>query len=158
NSKFDTGEAQAGATVTLYKLLTPGGAVDPGFVPQVSGPTLADGGYLFTGLNAGSYRLIETPPVGYGNAGTQTNLSQLNQGNGSAPSRIDVTIGNPDTVPPWTVNLPDFHQDGVYFHGNGMELGGYVGQSIVNVTETDIGYNTGDFSTYCVDLNRDIFH
>jgi hypothetical protein len=147
NGQYDAGDTPlSGAQISLQK------PSDGSFVPQsmVTGP---DGIYRFTDLAAGAYRLVETPPVGHVNSATQTNLSQLSPVTGSTSNSIDVTIGNSDAAT-WTVSVPFRNKDGVLFHGAGANRSQLVGQFIANVTETDIGYNTGNFSTYCIDLLR----
>src|SRR5207237_3692662 len=73
NNQLDPNEMHlAGATIQLYKQQTGGAFAATGQTVT----TGADGAYLFTGLDGGTYRLVETPPAGYGNLGTQI-LSQL---------------------------------------------------------------------------------
>ena len=68
NNHLDPGESLlAGALVQLKQ----------GSSVIQSMTTLSDGAYRFTGLAAGTYQVVETPPSYYANAGTQAN-SPLN--------------------------------------------------------------------------------
>jgi hypothetical protein len=78
-------------TVTLETL--------PGATPVASKVIGTDGSYLFSGLAAGMYRLVETPPSGFLNSSTQF-LTQLDQVPASTASSIDVTIGDPGKIAP----------------------------------------------------------
>jgi hypothetical protein len=80
-----TGALQSGATVTLSQ---PGNS---GFTPQ-SQTTGANGSYLFTGLAAGTYQLVETPPSGYANDSTLIVTSPVETVTASTPSSITITI------------------------------------------------------------------
>ena len=86
----------------------------PGATPVATQTTGADGSYLFTGLAAGMYRLVETPPGTDTNAGTSV-FTQLDQVTATTSSSIDVTIGDPGTTPPWTVDTVSSNKDGFSF-------------------------------------------
>ena len=63
-----TNTPQAGATVQLFQ---------NNILAAPAQTTGSDGSYLFTGLTPGDYQVVETPPTGYANDGTQIN-SPLN--------------------------------------------------------------------------------
>ena len=146
-----------GATVTLYSLPS---------VTQVGSPqTIASGGdgsYLFSGLSAGQYRLVETPPVNYANSSTSA-ATQLDQVTATTASSIDVTIGDSGTAasPNWFLTTFGSNKEPLSFAGptpplNNSVHNSAVGSLAVDVNETDVPYTTATFSTYCVDLNRDV--
>ena len=158
NTTYDQGEALPNATVTLAKFNTGTNQYD-----QVIGSQLTDanGVYRFTGLDAGKYRLTETPQAGSGlvNSATQTNLSRLNQVTAATTSTIDVTIGDPGPTasPNWTLTWSGTSPyDGLSFFGNGATHQDAVGPMHVSVNETDIGYSTGSFQTYCIQMGFNI--
>ena len=72
-----TNTPQAGATVQLFQ---------NNILAAPAQTTGSDGSYLFTGLTPGDYQVVETPPTGYANDGTQIN-SPLN------PASRKSTIG-----------------------------------------------------------------
>ena len=75
---------QPGATVALYQGTTATGT------PYATTTTDANGNYSFTSLPTGQYTLVETPPSGYANDGTEVN-SPLNPASGGTNS-ITVTV------------------------------------------------------------------
>src|SRR5262249_4007259 len=103
-----------GASVQLFQQQP-----DTTYSPVGSAVTTgADGTYLFTGLSAGTYRIVETPPAGYSNVGTEltsdlgTSLYPLDTPSQVSPTNntIQVTLADPAQL---QVNL-----DGTaYFNG-----------------------------------------
>ena len=149
NHAVDPGEAQAGATVTLY---LKSGAVYNQVTQQT---TLADGIYSFGGLASGQYRVTESPPTGYTNSSTQAS-SKLDNVTATTGSSIDVTLG--DSSPNnWLLSYPTNNKVEVQFTANGTSHDSLVGQLNVSNNETDVPYTTPTFQAFCVDLNRDIF-
>lgn len=106
---FDPGEAPlAGATVTLLQQTAPDTFTALG-APVVTG---SDGGFLFSGLDAGTYRLVQTPPSGYMAAGIDLSSPLY------APSAVG-TGGN--TI---QVTIPADSQLQVYLDGDAYYNGG----------------------------------
>jgi hypothetical protein len=96
NGVLDAGEPyQQGATVSLYN--------QAGTTLLATTTTDAKGAYLFSdsnvpgGLNAGTYRLVETPPAGFFNQGAQA-LSQLDPATVLGSNTIQVTITDPSNL------------------------------------------------------------
>jgi uncharacterized repeat protein (TIGR01451 family) len=147
----DTGSNPlAGATVTLFTL--------PGLV-QVGSPVVtgADGRYLFSGLNTGSYRIVETPPSGLSNVSTAA-LTPLYKNNaGMSTSSIDVTISDGvSPALPWLITPTGSNKTGISFVQGPNGHDSAVGQFGINVFQQDVPYAAA-LPTFCVDLNRDIF-
>jgi hypothetical protein len=152
DGQFNPGDTPlSGAIVTLQKLN------DASFVPQTR-TTGANGSYQFLDLPAGNYRLTETPPTGYLHSASQTNRSQLNRVDASTSNSIDVTVGDPTVPGTWLLSYPSRVKEGsIILHENGnVTPPGFVGQSNINVNETDVGYQTPTFASFCIDINRDI--
>ncbi len=72
-----------------------------------------------------------------------------------------MTIGDPSTTPPWTVDTTGSTRKVSPLanspHVNQSSHNSAVGSLNITVDETDLGFITPQFSTFCVDLNRDIF-
>ena len=149
----------ADATVSLY--------ADSGATLVATATTDDRGGYLFDdynvpgGLTPGTtYRLTESD-AGYSNTGTQA-LSQLDRVAATTLNSIDVTVADPSTAPPWLLNAGGSNFEDIHFTvynprvTTGPNEEAYVGGTSADVDETDAGYTTPGFTTFCVDMNRDI--
>ncbi|QEH38894.1 Serine-aspartate repeat-containing protein D precursor [Aquisphaera giovannonii] len=140
-----TGQGLAGATILLHRL-------DAAAADRTT-TTDASGNYLFTGLDAGSYRLTETPPTGYVNASTEAN-SPLTPVTATTASSIDVRVGGGDGL---TVSYPSHNKKVLTITNDGKTQPSLIGQSNITVNQPDIGSTSPLFSSICVDFFRDIF-
>ena len=87
-----TNTPQAGATVQLFQ---------NNILAAPAQTTGSDGSYLFTGLTPGDYQVVETPPTGYANDGTQINspLNPASRKSGVSSSFWEIRCqGNPVSV------------------------------------------------------------
>jgi hypothetical protein len=137
----------AGATVAIYS--------EPSNTPVGSIVTGSSGAYAFSGLAAGQYQLVETPPTNYTNVSTSdlTGLYKTTLGT----STINVTISD-GTSPalPWQITPIATNPVGMYVNVGPNSYPGYVGQfTDVQVNEQDVPYPT-NIVTFCADLNRDL--
>jgi hypothetical protein len=132
---------------------------------QVTGP---DGAYLFSDIAPGNYRLIETPPAGYVNTGTQA-LSQLQPVLGQGANFIDVSVraldndpASPNPTPPFVNylgvnNSPERRRWEVvslsYFGSDPFDL--TAGELSVSVGTNSPTYDniSSRFTTFCADLD-----
>ncbi len=137
-----------GAIVSLYS------ATDT-FITSTT--TDANGNYLFTGLAPGEYNLVETPPSGFVNNGTQI-LSQLNPATAINSSTIQVTVLDPSALST-TVNTADFFSrnlwDYLQFTFDGSTQLNSAGQLPITVTGNDTVTSTpvsNQFLSLCWDL------
>ncbi|MEO6811632.1 MAG: SdrD B-like domain-containing protein, partial [Isosphaeraceae bacterium] len=152
NSVLDPGEALAGAKIALYQQV--GSTYSHIGTDQT---TLADGRYLFTGLDAGTYQIVETPPTNYANEGTQV-LSQLNPAAQQAVNTIEVTLLDPGSLNAtldngafFARNLFDFGTHDFY----GANIRNSAGQLPITVNSSTSQTSTS-FLTLCVDLHQNL--
>lgn len=118
--------------------------------------TTANGSYLITGLNPGTYRLVETPPSGYANTGVQTNLSPIDPATAVSDSTIQVTVVDPSQLTA-TFNANQFFALNQWeaisftFFGSTKQIS--IGQLPVTVNGSGI---SAALLTFCVDLFNDL--
>jgi uncharacterized repeat protein (TIGR01451 family) len=166
NGRYDTGEGVAGATVNVF-------AADAATLANYPGSTLStvlatattppSGYYLFTdasiivsntsGLAAGNYLLVETPPSGSSNAGTDIQ-SQLNTASQVSPSTIRVTLPNPANL----VNHFDSFGAGANDTPtlNGMPFFGFTGQLNIHLTDAGPPLTTPQFPSLCLAIDQPV--
>ncbi len=145
------------ATINLYPGTSSSGTP---LATTTSGP---DGSYSFTSLAAGTYTLVETPPGGYVNDGTQVGESPLNPVSAETSSSITVQVVDPssltvtfDSGVPGSANTTgEFARSpgGVKFSfGSSNTPEGFsIGQLPVTVTGPG-GLNTVEFAAFCVNV------
>ena len=149
----------AGATVSLY--------ADSGATLLATVTTDDHGKYRFDGSNVPgglipgtTYRLVESE-AGSTNTGTQAR-SPLDRVTATTLNSIDVTVADPGASPPWLLNTSGSVKEPIRFTASNpvvltADRSAEVGSTSVGVVETGAGYATPTFSTYSVDLNRDIY-
>ncbi|WP_165228360.1 SdrD B-like domain-containing protein [Aquisphaera insulae] len=140
-----TGQGIAGAVVRLHRLDNPS-------VPDQTMITGASGDYIFRGLDAGSYRITETPPAGYVNGSTQVN-SPLTPVIASTSSSIDVQLGDPSDL---SITYEKHNKKTLTTTNNGTTHQSLVGQLNITVAQGDINATSSPFVSFCVDYFRDI--
>jgi hypothetical protein len=150
NNTYDLGEELAGASITLKKF--DGAAYVPVGAAALTGPT---GAYAFTGLAPGQYRIEQAAPTGYYGSSSQATAT-LEKVTATGVTSIDVTLGNSDPNN-WLVNYPSSNKAPLSFVRGAQVFNSFVGAKTIVVNETDIGYTSPSFTSYCVDLDRDIF-
>ena len=151
----------AGAVITLYA------ASDTSETSPIATTTTdANGNYLFTGLNPGVYDLVETPPTGYKNNGTQV-LSELNPAlaianpaTNAVNNTIQVTVLDPSTIS-INANSSTFSNrnlwDNISFTYDGNYDPSSAGQLPITVTGTNTATSTSvssSFLSLCWDLSN----
>ncbi|HWG45730.1 MAG TPA: SpaA isopeptide-forming pilin-related protein, partial [Gemmataceae bacterium] len=169
----------SGAIVQLQQQQTGGSFVSIG-TPATTGANGPAGSYLFTGLEAGTYQLIETPPLGYVNDATEIVQSPVESIVPINPSTVQVTIPSSLTL---TINASQFAQQSTTNMTNGYESVQITQDDIANCTNTQyasteilsfeitgtpvqdthdiyVGQfiasanNGPSFNTFCIDLNE----
>ena len=142
---------QPGATVALYQGTTATGT------PYATTTTDANGNYSFTSLPTGQYTLVETPPSGYANDGTEVS-SPLNPASGGTNSitvtvevlsNLSVTYDAPhfyDNLLPGFLDFTASPDNGKTYDSEAYGIGQ------LPVTVTYPGGTTSQFSTFCVDV------
>ena len=133
----------AGASIALY-------SSGDGYTAPISTTTTgADGSYLFNGLNAGDYRLVETPKSGYSNKDVQI-LSQIDPASRLDSKTIQVHLIDPTAVSTTFLGPVDVLRTSI----------NYLGSQYNNVQteQLNISVNGGSpFQSYCIDLDHDVF-
>jgi hypothetical protein len=157
NGGSDPGEGLNGARIDLYLLNPDHTRPTTPLATQATGTNsaLPDGGYQFTGLAAGTYQIVETPPTGYASTGTQT-LSQLDPASSPDAQTIEVTLlDSPLNV---TFSSDEFFArnkwDVLSYSLYGTPSSTSIGQLPVTVSSPT--YTTPKFLSLCVDLNHDL--
>lgn len=141
----------AGAVVDLYDAT--------GTIRYGTRTTLADGYYVFDGLAAGDYKLVETPPVGYANVGKQA-LSPINPVlAGGTTASINVRVTDPSRFQTVTFNSADefalpFSVVTHTFEGN--TTGSSAGQLPIVVSGPS--FTSPKFVSFCLDLRNDLYN
>ncbi|MGA2254821.1 MAG: prealbumin-like fold domain-containing protein, partial [Thermoguttaceae bacterium] len=120
-----------GAIISLYQGSSTSGT------PLATAVTGPNGQYIFQGLAAGLYTLVETPPTGFVNDSTQV-LSQLNPATSVNSSTVQVTIVDPS-------NVYIAFDDNQFFNRNAWD---YLQESLNSTTDTE---TAGQFPVAPVD-------
>jgi uncharacterized repeat protein (TIGR01451 family) len=166
NGHYDTGEGISNATIQLFAADSATLASYPGSSLSTvlgSATSAADGYYIIndskiivantSGLAPGNYLLVETPPPGFTNAGTDI-LSQLNPASQVNSSTIRVTLEDPmhlndhfDSFGPGAVDIPTL---------DGTPLKGFTGQLNIHLTDSapPPPLTTPEFFALCVSLTQ----
>jgi glyoxylate utilization-related uncharacterized protein len=168
NGHFDTGEGIANATIRLSAADSatlsnyPGSTLSTVLGSATSGSTgyyiLNDGSITVPnlhGLAAGNYFLVETPPAGFTNAGTDI-LSQLDPASQVNASTIRVTLEDPmHLVDHFDGNGPG-NPDSPSLDGNPKP--GFTGQLNIHLTDSapPPGLTTPEFFSLCMDLTQTV--
>jgi hypothetical protein len=158
DGRFTPGEAQQGATVTLYDAT--------GTNQLASETTGADGLYLFEGLAPGTtYLLKETPPSGFTNQGTQVlapldpkATSTTSTTTATVPSDLQVSLNGLDFVdgrnPPYPAGrryVPIVFT--INMNNMPVKKDDLVGQPSVSVSGTNFAPPVV-LNTFCTDLGH----
>jgi hypothetical protein len=166
NNRYDTGEGLANATIKLFAADTATLANYPGSTLSTvlaSATTPGSGYYLFTdasilvsntsGLAAGNYLIVETPPATYSNVGTDIQ-SQLNPATQVNASTIRVTLENPKNL------IDHFDSYGAGANDTPILSGtpefGFTGQLNIHLTGTSPTFTTPEFTSLCLGLTQNV--
>ncbi len=140
-----------GATVALYQGTTTTG------LPYATTTTDAYGNYSFPPLPTGQYTLVETPPSGYANDGTEVN-SPLNPATGGTNSitvtvedlsNLSVTFNAPyevQNLSPGVLKFQASPNNGATYDNEDF----LIGQMPITVTYP--GGTTSQFASFCVNV------
>jgi len=140
-----------GATVALYQGTTTTG------MPYATTTTDANGNYSFPSLPIGTYTLVETPPSGYANDGTEVN-SPLNPATGGTNSitvtvedlsNLSVTCNAPyefQNLYPGVLEFQARPNNGATYDNEDFSIGQ------VPITVTYPGGTTSQFTSFCVNV------
>jgi hypothetical protein len=154
NHVLDAGDTYlAGAKITLYQgtgtsiplalAITDGNGAYLFQDSTAASLTLSDPGVVTSygkpGLNPGQYTLVETPPPGYVNNGTQA-LSELNPMTGVSPSTIQTTVLDPASYNTVVFNSTNFFNRNAWdFLGQTFD---FTGATVATGSSTVLMSNT----------------
>jgi hypothetical protein len=178
NGRFDSGEQIAGATISLYPADTTTANLyhAASLQPPVTTSTVlasfvtgADGYYLFNDasiqanpnlapnqiLQSGNYQLVETPPAGYVNNGTDARAI-FNPATGVNLSTIQVTLENSGRLSDHFDSTGAGAPDSPTLDGTPKP--GFTGQMNVHLTDSPPPQNftSPEFTSLCLDLSETV--
>ena len=166
NGRYDTGEGIGGAAIQLFAADSTTLANYPGSTLSTvlgSSTSAANGYYVLNdgsitvpntiGLAPGNYLLVETPPAGYSNSGTDI-LSQVNAASALNSSTIRVTLEAPNALVDHFDGFGPGANDNPHLDGNSEA--GFTGQLNIHLTDSSptTPLTTGQFFSLCLDLTE----